>query len=55
VVELTINNLIKIIIGLAVFVVVVLGVYMFFKEYILDFFKNQAGGVEAVKMFLSLI
>ena len=42
--ELTINQLIKIIIGLVVVVVVVIGVYMFFKENILDFFGNLPGG-----------
>jgi hypothetical protein len=45
--ELTINQLIKIIIGVLVFVVVVLGVYYFFKNNVIDFFKggNATGGV----------
>lgn len=38
--ELTIENLIKIIIGVLVFVVVVLGIYFFFKENVIDFFNN---------------
>lgn len=38
--ELTIENLIKIIIGVIVFVVVVLGIYFFFKGTLIDFFKN---------------
>lgn len=44
--ELTINQLIKIILGILVFVVVVVGVYFVFKNYILDFFKNMVGGNE---------
>ncbi len=42
--ELTINQLIKIIIGIFVVVVVVLGLYFIFKNSILDFFKNLPGG-----------
>ena len=38
--ELTIENLIKIIIGVLVFVVVVLGIYFFFKGDLIDFFNN---------------
>ena len=37
---LTEENLIKIIIGVLVFVVVVIGLYVFFKDYVIDFFKN---------------
>ncbi len=51
--ELTINQLIKIIIGVVVIVVVILGVYLFFKEYVLDFFQN-VGGSES-NFVLSLI
>lgn len=40
--ELTIGQLIKIIIGVLVFVVVVMGVYFFFKEYVISFFNNAA-------------
>jgi len=52
--ELTIENLIKIIIGILVFVVVVLGVYFAFKNNILDFFKNL-GGNETGKIILNII
>lgn len=38
--ELAISNLIKIILGIVVFVIVVVGVYFFFKERIIDFFSN---------------
>ncbi|MBI2044955.1 hypothetical protein HYT23_02770 [Candidatus Pacearchaeota archaeon] len=41
--ELTIGQLIKIIIGVLVFAVVVLGLYFFFKNYILDFFNGLGG------------
>jgi len=40
---LTIEQLIKIILGILVFVAVVLGVYLFFKNYVIDFFKNLGG------------
>ena len=49
--EITIESLIKIILGVLVFVVVVLGVYYFFKNYVIDFFT---GGTEPVKFLLSL-
>jgi len=52
--ELTIENLIKIIIGILVFVVVVLGVYFAFKNNILDFFKNL-GGNETGNTLLTII
>ena len=42
--ELTTGQLIKIILGLLVVVVVVVGVGFFFKDYIIDFFKNMFGG-----------
>ncbi len=38
--ELTVSNLIKLIIGILVFVVVVAGVYLFFKERIIGYFKT---------------
>jgi Kef-type K+ transport system membrane component KefB len=37
---LTINQLIKLIIGIFVFVIVVGGLYWFLNNYIIDFFKN---------------
>lgn len=42
--ELTINQLIKIIIGVFVVVAVVGGLYLFFKNYVIDFFKNIPSG-----------
>lgn len=52
--ELTIENLIKIIIGVLVFVVVVLGIYFFFRDYVIDFFKNigENKPAEAILTFL---
>tara|TARA_Y100000296_G_C5084536_1_gene211714 strand:- start:23 stop:355 length:333 start_codon:yes stop_codon:yes gene_type:complete len=44
--ELTINQLIKIIIGIFVVVVVVGGLYLFFSNYVVDFFKNLPGEEE---------
>lgn len=52
--ELTIQNLIKIIIGVLVFVVVVLGIYFFFKDYVIDFFKN-IGGNQTAEIIIGLI
>lgn len=52
--ELTIGQLIKIIIGVLVFVVVVWGVYFFFTNYVIDFFKNAPGN-ETGGFILSLL
>lgn len=52
--DLTIENLIKIIIGIAVFVVVILGVYLFFKNHVIDFFNNQVPD-KPIGLFLELI
>ena len=41
--ELTIGQLIKIIIGVIVFVAVVVGLYSFFKDSVFDFFNNLVG------------
>jgi len=38
--ELTINQIIKVIIAVFVIVVVVLGVYLGFRHYIIPYFKN---------------
>ena len=38
--QLTVENLIKIIIGVLVFVAVIYGVYHFFKGSVIDFFNN---------------
>ncbi len=43
--ELTIGQLIKIILGILVVVAVALGLYFFFKDRILDFFKGLSPGV----------
>ncbi|MDZ4226744.1 MAG: hypothetical protein U1B79_01385 [Candidatus Pacearchaeota archaeon] len=51
---LTIEQLIKIILGIFVFVAVVLGIYLFFKNNVIDFFKNL-GGNETAEAILSLI
>jgi hypothetical protein len=42
--ELTITQLIKIILGILVVVAVVAGIGFFFKDYIIDFFKNLPSG-----------
>ena len=52
--ELTIGQLIKIILGVLVFVVVVVGISIFFKGHVIDFFKN-VGGQETAGVVLSLI
>lgn len=41
--ELSINQLIKIILGIFVVAVVVGGLYLFFKNQVIDFFKNLVG------------
>lgn len=55
--ELTTETLIKIILGILVFVAVIAGVYLAFKNNILDFFKNLGGNkpVPAGQFVLSLI
>ncbi len=50
--ELTLENLIKIIIGVLVFVVVVSGIYLFFKTYVIEFF---IGGNSTSELILTLI
>ena len=42
--ELTLNQIIKIIIGIFVFVAVITGVYLLFKNRIFEFFKNLPTG-----------
>lgn len=42
--ELTISQLIKIILGILVVVAVVGGIGYFFKDYVMDFFKNLPSG-----------
>ena len=52
--ELTISQLIKIILGVLVFVVIFVALYFFFRDQVISFFKgfggNSTGGV-----FLSLL
>ncbi len=50
--ELTINNLVKLIIGIFVFLAVVAGFYLIFKNKIIGLFN---GLPEAAELFLSLI
>jgi len=51
---LEIEELIKIIIGLVVVVVVVVGIYLLFKNQIFDFFKGFSAG-NVTKIFLSIL
>ena len=44
--ELTTSQLIKIIIGIFVVVIVVLGIFLFFRGSVIDFFKNLIGDEE---------
>lgn len=54
--ELTINQLIKLIIGILVIVAVVWGVYFVFKNNIADFIKNIGPGVDtSANILLTLI
>ncbi len=46
--ELTIEQLIKIIIGVLVFVAVVIGLYFFFKNQVIDFFKGFGGNTSGI-------
>ena len=48
------EELIKIIIGIVVIVVIGVGVSIFFKEQVIDFFKGFTGGKQA-GIFISLI
>ena len=51
--ELTTEQLIKIILGILVVIAVVLGLYFFFKDKIIDFFKGLSVG-NVTKLFLAL-
>jgi hypothetical protein len=54
--ELTVSQLIKIILGIFLVVAVVIGIYLFFKNNLIDFIKNLGGGEEnASKIFFALI
>jgi len=52
--ELTIGQLIKILLGVFVIVVVIVGLYFLFRGKILSFFKNIPGE-EGAEIILSLI
>lgn len=51
--QLTTSQLIKIILGVFVVVVVIGGVFLFFKDSIIDFINNLMG--EPVELFLAII
>jgi len=55
--ELTIGYTIKVILGLLVIVAVVWGIYMIFKNNILDFFKGLSGGnlTDTTKIILAIL
>lgn len=52
--ELTIGQLIKIILGMIVVVVVIIGIYLIFKDKILGFFRQLPGG-ESANLLLGMI
>ena len=52
--ELTIGQLIKLLLGVFVVIAVVAGLYMFFKNSVLGFFKNLPGG-NSSKIILGLL
>ena len=52
--ELTIEQLIKIIVGILVVTVVVIGLFLFFKNYVIDFFQNIIPGGKA-ELILGLV
>lgn len=52
---ITIDELIKIIIGIFVVIAVVLGIGMFFKNYVIDFFKNIFPSKEASNLVLCFL
>jgi hypothetical protein len=52
--ELTVENIIKIIVGVLVVAVVAYGIYYFFTNYVIDFFRNM-GGNSTAKLLMSLI
>lgn len=51
--ELAMNQLVKIILGVVVIVVVIGALYIAFKNHIIDFFKNLPGN-ESAKFILGL-
>lgn len=53
--QLTIEELIKIILGIAVVVAVIIAVYLVFKNNIISFFKNVPTNSNSIKLILLLI
>lgn len=53
--ELTIGQLVKIIIGMLVVVAVIIGIYLLFKNSVIDFFNNLGGNSSANKLIFSLL
>lgn len=55
--NLTIENLIGLLLGALLFVSVLVGLYFFMKDYVIDFFKNLGSktNVETAKIILNLI
>lgn len=55
--ELSIGYVIKIILGILVIIAIVGGVYLIFKEKLIDFFKNLPGGsvADTTKIFLGML
>lgn len=53
--ELTISQLIKIILGVLVVVAVVTGLYLFFKNQVIDFFQGFGGNTSIPEIFLGIL
>lgn len=53
--ELAINQLIKIILGIFVVAIVIGGIYFFFTNYVIDFFKNVPTGNKTGEAILVLL
>ena len=52
--ELTLENLIKIIIGLVVVAAIGYGLYVFFSGHVIDFFKNMNVNTSTAKFLMIL-
>jgi hypothetical protein len=52
--ELTVEQIIKLILGITVVVVVIFGIYLIFKGRFMEFFKSLSPG-NSTKLILSLI
>jgi hypothetical protein len=53
--EITIGNIIKIILGVLVIAAIAYGLYRFFSESVIDNFKNLGLNTSGIKLFLSLL